>query len=467
MSRIAFGAAYLSLILMAGCVSYQPQPLDPSAELARLNAVAQTVIVEHRGLDALGGSPAPLAAFNAADGLNEAEVVAVALTANPDLRAKRLEIGQAQALLITAGLWPNPEFSFAGTFGVTTPGLKIDSDLLFELLRPGERAARQSVAMDRIEEVRAEIMAQEIKLAGDVRAQRLALLGAQQELELAKQGVAIRERALELVRERRRLGEGTELDISAADLELAQSKRDLRKAQTRLEAQRLELNRLMGLPPDYVVRLEEAGQPLKIAMFDDMSSQELDRRVVAGRPELQVKEAKYRQAECELNLACMAQYPRPHIGPAYAQELDGMPSVGLGLSMEIPIFNRNQGEIAEKTAQRDQVRAQYVATLHQLRSDAASALAAVRLAKLEVETQEQQVLPLLKRNQDLFEGAFKARELSVLDLIVVQDRVLRARQDYLESVVTYGKAMIELEAAIGAPLSQCATQSTTMPASRP
>jgi hypothetical protein len=55
-----------------------------------------------------------------------------------------------------------------------------------------------------------------------------------------------------------------------------------------------------------------------------------------------------------------------------------------------------------------------MALLHRLRADAAGALAALRRARLEVETQEREVLPLVKRNQDLFEGAFQAREVSIL-----------------------------------------------------
>lgn len=446
-----------------GCVAYQRSPLDPAAELDALRSRTVGNFVVERAKAGETNSSTELK-FDPSDGLSEAEVVAVALTLNPALRAKRLEIGEAQALLISAGLWPNPEIGIGWRPGISgASGTSIDADLLFELLRPGERSARKAAANARIEQAKAEVVADELATVVEVRTQRMEALAAEQTVDLLQQEVALRDRAMEMARQRRRLGEATELDVSVAELEAAEVRRDLRKAQTELETQRQELNRLMGLPPAYALRLEESGKSLTFVVYDDITDEELDRRILAGRPELRAKQAEYQRSEEELRLAVAGQYPRLRIGPSFQRELEGDKSLGVGVSAELPVFNRNQGEIAEKQAARERTGAEYTATLHRVRAEGYAARTNLRRARLEVETQEREVLPLIQRNQDLFEGAFRARELSVLDWVTAQQRALRARREYLEALVRYRVSMGRLEAAMGTPLPRSPAEPATKP----
>lgn len=457
-------AMALATLGVAGCAKYTPAPLDPHRELVALRDQTLNGLVVQRAAPGCENAPAQPVRFDLADGLDEAELVAVALTLNPDLRAKRLEIGEAQALLISAGLWPNPELGVSWLPGIGgASGYKVDTDLLFELLRPGERRARKQAAQARVDEVKAEIIAEEYRTVGEVRRQRQAVLAGEQSVQLLMEEEALRAKTLDLVRQRRGIGEGTELDVSLAELELAEVRRDLRKTRTELASERLELNRLTGLPPEYPLHLAESGKPLTITVFDDIGDEELDRRILAGRFELRAKEAGYRKAEEGLRLAILQQYPRLKAGPAYSRELGGENSLGPGLSLELPLFNRNQGEIAEKQAVRDQKQAEYTALLHRLRASAYAARAALRSTRQEVETQEREVLPLVKRNQELFEGAFRAREMNVLDWVTAQQRTLRARREYLGSLARYQAALVQLEVATGLPLRRPATQPTTQP----
>lgn len=458
----------LSLACLGGCVSYQPAPLDPAAELSALRGRKLDGLVVQRARPGEGTGALRPGAFDLSDGLSDAEVVAVALTLNPPLRAARLEIGEAQALLIAAGQWPNPELGLSLRGGIVGPsGLGVDADVLFELLRPRERAIKRDVAAAKVDEVRANILSEEVRLVAEVRGQRLTVLAAEQMAAVFKEEAALRQRALDLVKQRRQVGEGTELDVSVSELELAEARHELRKAESDVERERQELNRLMGLPPGYAVRLEDSGQPMRITVYGDLPDEELDRRLLAGRPELVAKEAQYRRAEKELELAVLGQYPRLKVGPSYQKEVEKNQSLGVGMSLELPIFNRNQGEIAEKTAQRDKLRAEYAAALHRLRAQAFAASTALRRARLLVEAQEKEVLPLIKRSQELFEGAYRARELSIIDWVTAQQRAVRARREYLESLVRYGKALVELESVTGLPLSQSASQPTTVPTTQP
>jgi outer membrane protein TolC len=221
------------------------------------------------------------------------------------------------------------------------------------------------------------------------------------------------------------------------------------------------------LPPEYVLRLTESGQPLKISVFEDVSDAELDQRLLSGRLELRAAEAAYRRADQELRLAILGQYPRLSIGPAFEHDLEGDSAFGPGISLELPLLNQNQGGIAAARAERDQRRAQYSALLHRLRSHAFAARAALRRARFEVEIQEREVLPLIERNQQLFEGAFGRRDVNIYDWITAQQRAVRSRREYLESLERYGTAATALEAATGILLSSPVPRPTTGPATQP
>ena len=438
-----------ALALAAGCATYEPAPLDPLGELASLERQTLDAFrVEH--VRAGEGAANPGEEFDATDGLDESELVAVALTLNPDLRARRLEAGEARALLITAGLWPNPEIEVSARPGTgSTPGTAVDLDLLFELLRPGERSLREEVAGTRVEEVLAEIASEEWELTSEARAQRVAVLAGEQALALLDQETALRERGLAIVRRMREVGEGTELDVSTAELEVAEVRRDRRRAETDLESARRELNRLLGLPPAYPLRLSDSGKPFVVTVVEDLPDDALGARLVRGRLDLRAIEKAYAVAEGELHLAVLRQIPALRLGPSYGRDPTGDGFLGLALGLELPLFDRNQGEIAEKRSARERARAAYVAALHRLRAAAVEARAQVRRARLEVEAQEREVLPLVERNQSLFDGAVKAGELGVLDWVTALQRGLGARQAYLESLVRYQTSVVEYEAALG------------------
>lgn len=79
------------------------------------------------------------------------------------------------------------------------------------------------------------------------------------------------------------------------------------------------------------------------------------------------------------------------------------------------------------------------------------------------------MLPLIKRSQDLFEGAYRARDIGIVDLVTARQRAVRARRESLDAVVRYRAALIRLESTVGRPLARPtpATRPTTGPATQP
>jgi cobalt-zinc-cadmium efflux system outer membrane protein len=264
----------------------------------------------------------------------------------------------------------------------------------------------------------------------------------------------LRERTLDLTARRRAAGEGTELDVSAAELDVSEIRRDRLRAETEIDSARRALDELLGLPPACALHLTASGQPLVVIVFEDVPDAELERRLLGGRFEFRALEAAYERAEHELRLAVQSQFPNLKVGLSATHDGDGSEYLGPGVDLEIPLFNRNQGEIAAKANARDLARASFVATLHSLRAGAYEARAQLQRARVEVEMQERDVLPLVQRNQDLVERAFVAREVSILERVTAQQRALRSREAYLDSVIRYQRAVIEVEIATGMSLAR-------------
>lgn len=448
-SRVSLRVTALAAVsAIVGCASYTPEPLSPASELLELRERSLASLEIERPD---GAEPAAAADFDATDGIDEVELVSIALTLNPALREKRAALGESQALLVTAGLWPNPELGVSLHKGIgAASGVGANLDLLFELLRPGERSARQNAAAARIESVEAELGAEEYRVAADARKSRIELIAAEQFLEASEAESSLRDNALSMVERRRGLGEASTLDVALLELERAESQRALREARAEVELRRRALLAAVGLPPGFALQLSDAK--LSVTLYEDMSDEDLDQGLLSQRLDLRAVEAAYRSAEEELRLAVLRQYPNFAVGPSFQRDVDGTDSLGIGASSDVPIFNRNEGEIAEKTAARSRVRATYSALLYERRREAFEARALLRRAREELETQQRDVQPVIERTDSLFTAAFDARELTAFEWVTARGRTLVARRELLRASVRYVSAVAELEAAIGGPL---------------
>ncbi|MBK6940874.1 MAG: TolC family protein [Planctomycetes bacterium] len=437
-----------ALVMFVGCVNYTADPLIPTEELAALRQrTLDDVRIEH-GVD----SPHD-GSFDPSDGLDEPELVAIALALNPELRAKRAAIGEAQSLLITAGTWPNPTLGASVRSGIgDTSGLAVGMDVLFELLRPAERNARTAVATVRLEATQAEVLAEEYRVVARTRRAHVDLLGAEQIVHAFEQEASLREQAAAMIRERKGIGEATALDVVAVELEKTNIARELREARYDVEVREGLLRSILGVPPTMDLVLTARGRPLSAVVQPDLDDDAVDAGILAHRLDLKASEAAYRVAEEELRLATTKQAPRFSLGPSFEREVEGAQSLGVGGSVELPLFDRNQGEIAARLAARDRARADYVALLHAVRASAFAARSALTRTKAELEAQQRDVLPLVDQTDALFMKAFQSREVTAFEWLSARSRALDARRGFMNALVSYAGAVADLEAATGAPL---------------
>lgn len=440
----------------AGCAGYERMPLAEQDIYREIQAI-QLGALRTANSESTSTSVGP-AAFDASDGLSLDEAIAVALCLNPDLRAFRKERGVAEGELIAAGLLPNPELAVTWlhiehfTKSLATSGF--DVALNWAPPRPGELGAKQARAQARIDEVKAQIVGEEWRFAALVREGYAALLAAEERLRLAESSLRLQERILQFIRDKRQLGDASSLDVNLVDIEFTAIVREELTVRNERDRARLELNRLLGLPPLLELRLQVAGDPLAYSPFT-LDLPTLERALLAHRPDLVALKQKYEQAEQSLRLAYIARWPWFRFGPAYARdEIDGKAGNrwGIGLGIDLPLANLNQGEIARLEAERQKLREAFTAKLHEARGDLHEAYRNLEAQGRLIRLFEDSIRPALEENVRLTEAGFQAGELNLLQVITTQDKALKSRREGLQARFEYWKAVYDLERATGVRL---------------
>ena len=345
-------AAIVSAIIgLAACATYQPAPLQPEQSAARF--------VERR-LDSAEVRDGVAALLPQAQKTwppqpwNRAELLAVALVLNPKLAVARAQVDAALAHEIGAGQRPNPQLTLQSEYARHDPHPWLYGVALDLLLVSGERrqldvdlarletsSARWQL-MDQAWEVRRALLAALSDREGVRR--RLALLeelgAAQQQLVGHEQRrVASGEDAAEL------LAAALQARIEIEQLQ-AQARSDLAAAEAAAAA---ALGVTIAAFDGVAIDWPDWGAP---AAAPDSALRQAREQALRSRSDLAAAIAAYAEAEDRLHAAVLRQYPQIHLEPGYYWD-HGIAKFPLNAAFDLPLFNRNEGEIAETTAARD------------------------------------------------------------------------------------------------------------------
>lgn len=431
---------------VAGCAPYEAEPLADRRILDELRAAtlesAGPAVALRKGVEP----------FDPADGLSEEEAVSLALSLNPGLRALRAGKGVAEAQLLAAGLYPDPELD--ASWLDRPDGTVLEGSLLQLLPLAGEKRLRKEKAGLRLSEVDLEIGSAEWRLAQQVRITYGEALAAEEGVTVASQALRLRERLLGMVQTRQELGAVPPLEGALVSLDVAAQRRAWRTAETERAQARQELNRLLGLGPKVVYALQAQGDPWPLGEKGSLPElAELEETALVHRLDLAAAQRAYEQAEKDLQLATRGQYPRLRIGPAYGAE-EGERGFGIGAGVDLPLWNRNRGEIAEKLARRRQLAEEFRASLATLRADLARALADLAREDAMIRSYQEEVGPALNQALALVEENLNAGKVDAAALLLIQDRALDARREGLATRQAYRKAALCLDEVLGCPLSR-------------
>ncbi|HUY04409.1 MAG TPA: TolC family protein [Rhodocyclaceae bacterium] len=441
----------LPSLALAACAGYAPRPLPERVDLPQ---AASAISVDAASLPFRDLSAH---VFDPANGLDSDEVAMLAVANNPQLREMRDELGIARAQAFAAGLLPDPQLGASfdhpsnGAAGNTNGfSLNPSYDVSALLLR----SSRVGAAGANLRRVNLELLWQEWQVVGRARLLFARLIAQQALLDQAR---AERKLLAERYRSSRRaLAAGNvTLDLAGADLAALQQ---VERRSNELERSRLQdraaLDRLLGLAAD--APLDLVGEPAPAVVDAAIDAKrvraDLEQRL-KQRPDLRALRAGYHSQEAKFRGAILAQFPALNIGLTRARDTSGLYTVGFGLSLSLPIFNANRGNIAIAKATRRKLYDEYQDRLNSAAGEVAVALENLPLLQDQLRRSRRGEIALVTAAKRA-EAAYRAGNLAAPDAVRLQTAALDKRSEAIELKEALMEQRIALEVLLGPDLPE-------------
>ncbi len=384
------------------------------------------------------------------------QAIDLALAHNHSIKATRTMILQNQAQEITANLRPNPTLGadtqfvpffspqdFSGENLNETQQFDIGIGYLFE--RGHKRQRRLQAARDQTAVTRAQVTDAERTLAFNVGQQFVSVLLAESTLQLALKDLDSFQQTVDIGEAQFKAGYIGEGDYLKIKLQLLQFQTDVSSARLAKVQALVGLRQFLGyqtVPADFDVVGDLAYLPLK-GNLDD-----LQMRALRERPDFQAAQLGISAAESQILLA-KANAKVDVNGTYDFTHVSGENTASIFANFELPIFNRNQGEIARTGYALTQAQEQQQAASDQVLSDVANAYGAVRSNDEVVQLYTSGYLKQAQDSRDISEYAYKRGAASLLDFLDAERSYRSIQLAYRQALASYMTALEQLKEAVG------------------
>ncbi|MHA3772533.1 TolC family protein [Verrucomicrobiota bacterium sgz303538] len=435
-------------VLAPGCATYHPQPISAEQTHAAFEGRA------------LGG--AELREFFRAHGRkglpSRWDLDSLALAAmchHGDVRVAMAQAETAKAAIITAGARPNPTLSFDPQWNRTFAAGISPWTLGFTLDVPIETAGKRG---HRIAQAREQSRAAALRVSqaawqvrSRLRKAMLDLFAADRRVALLTQQQGTQENTATLMEARIAAGEIARPEIVQSRLLLNQTRLLLATAQKQAAEARADVAAAVGIPSHSLT-----GVPLDLSTFETIPAEVPRAKLRSGaflqRADVLGGLSDYAAAEAALRLEIARQYPDVHLGPGYQFD-QGDHKWTLGFSLTLPVFDQNQGPIAEAEAKRKEAATKFSALEAQVAGELDHALASYRGARQKIETAES-LLTSQRKARESVETLLKAGEVDRLAALTAQVELDAIELGRLDALIEAQQALGALEDAAQTPLSR-------------
>ena len=356
------GAA-ASALAIAGCASYRPLPLAEHAQLAdRIDDIVHTVPPAAPGAKAV--------VIDVGQPLSVDQVGLLAILNDPELRTERGEFDLARADVTQSATLPNPSVSLSyaallggpGTTGAFTASLAQDVASLVTY------RSRVSAARAHVSEVNANLLWNEWQVAQKARLLAVDLYWGERSIQSSE--AALQSISKEAADVSRAVEAGSMSLSDFSPIAAAKASAEHTLGSMRLDQLKnwQDLDALLGMKPGIQFAIAAPDVP---EVPTDLDAQIAS--VPARRPDLVALQLGYRSADESVRAAILGQFPAFVLGGTYGSDTSDVRSAGPTATFDLPIFNRNQGEVAKTRATRRLLHEQYQARL----DDAVSSILAL------------------------------------------------------------------------------------------
>ena len=368
----------------------------------------------------------------------------------------RSTILQSQAEEITANLRPNPTLGLDAQFlPIFQPNefthdyidqqSQFDAGIGYLFERGKKRQHRLQAARDLTAVVRSQVSDSERQLIFNVGQQFVDILLAESTLDFAEQDLASFQKTVDISYERYRVGDMSESDLLKIKLQLLQFQTDVSAANLAKVQGLAALRQLLGfesVPDDYDVQGTLEYQPV----HSDTNS--LKALAAMNRPDLRAAQLAMTAAESQLALQ-KANAKMDITGTFDYSHTSGVNSGSFFYNMPLPVFDRNQGEIARAQYAITQAQEQASETAQQVSTDVIQAYENLRTNDQIIQLYQGGYIDQAKQSRDISEYAYQKGAASLLDFLDAE-RTYRANQlAYRQALASYMLALEQMRQAVG------------------
>lgn len=352
---------------LASCATYQPQTIPN--QFSMVDQVPH-LIVDQKNLhiSALRSHPIDLS-----KGLDRDAVAILAVLNNPDLKLARDDAGIAYAQAFSAGLLPDPQLSLTGDlFNDGPPGTvrAYSAGLNYDLMVLVTHGAIEAAAQAEIKKTDMNLLWQEWQVVAQARLLYIKLIYIQKIATLLDHNLGLFE---ERVQHNQRAYDKHYVSNDMVVPEFT-ALQDLHKQRNDLARQinqyQHDITSLLGLNPEAKLLLQApAADEVRLTAVDEASIHRDALQLAARRPDLLALQSGIDAEDQRYRAAILGQFPSLNVGFTRARDSTPIYSRGFGVSMTLPLWNRNRGAIAIELATRKRLLDEYQQRLNMSNSD--------------------------------------------------------------------------------------------------
>ena len=377
---------------------------------------------------------------------------------NHSLLALRTTILQNQAQEIQANLRPNPTFfadweylplssppgiSFLDYLHDSTEG-DVGLSYLFE--RGQKRQHRLEAAQDATAVTRAQVSDNERTLGFNVAQLYVNAQLAQSTLELARLDLKSFQDTVNISQRQRDIGAMSENDFLQIKIQLVQFQTDVEQAELSKAQALSDLRQQLGyesVPDEYDIADELEYRPVALKL------DELQKKALENRPDLRAAQLGITAANSQYTLA-KANGKQDFTVQTNYSHVNSISAFSFSVSVPLPIFDRNQGTIAQTRYAIAQAREQQIATSGQVLTDVRDAYLGVQSNDKIVQIYRNGPLDDAKRSRDISEYAYRRGAIALLDFLNAERNYRATELAYRQAVAAYATSIEQLRQAVGA-----------------
>ena len=377
------------------------------------------------------------------------EVAGIVRDGNPRLKAARFLLIEAQGRLKGAGRWKNP--SLVSNYVSDENGVEIGGGVGFNQAFPlaGRLKWEKAVKESLVEAVAVEVDDAERRLISKAKTLAVQILTIEAQKSLRSRQLSLSKELSSFIGDLVERGEGSRLDAGQAKLNETQLELEVHHLDHEGKQLLGRLKSLLGLSPETKVQL--------VGPLDPPVSAEKQEVVLSNRPDFRAAEKRALAADREIRLAKANRWQDVTVGlfARLSREedipvgLENEERVGLQVTVPLPMWQRNEGAIKEKTAAAARWKQTLIAMENEIRNEVIVARTVMNTLAIHAEEVRDDLLPEAKQHVEEIMAAYRKGLLDLQTVLRARSQEVELESKYLVAIEDYHLARIRFETAVG------------------